>query len=206
VSTPDQPTGAVRTGPRPATGSSPRPAGAGEQGRPPTSGQRPGTTGQRPTGQRPTGQRPAGQRPAAPGQRPPGARPAAKKGGARPAPGAPRRVRLTAARVDPWSVMKLAFLLSVAIGIATVVAAGVLWTVLDGMGVFTDVNDFVARILGAGEFDINDYVGFGKVLSLGTVLAVVNVVLITALCTLGAFLYNVASNLVGGLHLTLSDD
>ncbi len=201
MSTPDQPTGAVRTGPRPATGS-PRPSDAGGQGRPTGSGQRPA-----PTGQRPAGQRPAGQRPAAAGQRPAGARPAAaKKAGARPAPGAPRRVRLTAARVDPWSVMKLAFLLSVAIGIATVVAAGVLWTVLDGMGVFTDVNDFISRILGAGTFDINDYVGFGKVLSLGTVLAVVNVVLITALCTLGAFLYNVASNLVGGLHLTLSDD
>lgn len=200
MSTPDQPTGAVRTGPRPATGS-PRPSGAGGST---------GSTGQRPAG---SGQRPAsaGQRPAPTGQRPAGARPAAKGGGARPgtprpAAGAPRRVRLTAARVDPWSVMKLAFLLSVAIGIATVVAAGVLWTVLDGMGVFTQINDLVGQILGAGQFDILDFVGFGKVLSLGTVLAVVNVVLITALCTLGAFLYNVAANLVGGLHLTLSDD
>ena len=125
----------------------------------------------------------------------------------RPAPGAPRRVRLLVSRVDPWSVMKLSFLLSVAIGIAMVVAAGVLWTVLDGMGVFTDVNDLVAKIMGSsGAFDINDYVGFGKVLSIGTVLAVVNVVLLTALSTLGAFLYNIAASLVGGLHLTLSDD
>lgn len=201
MSTPDQPTGAVRTGPRPATGS-PRPAGAGGstgssgQPRPTGSGQRPSPTGQRPA---PTGQRPAGARPAAKGGAP-------RPGTPRPAAGAPRRVRLTAARVDPWSVMKLAFLLSVAIGIATVVAAGVLWTVLDGMGVFTQINDLVGQILGAGQFDILDFVGFGKVLSLGTVLAVVNVVLITALCTLGAFLYNVAANLVGGLHLTLSDD
>ena len=44
--------------------------------------------------------------------------------------------------------MKLAFLLSVAIGIAMVVAAGVLWTVLDGMGVFTEINDFLSQILG----------------------------------------------------------
>ena len=102
--------------------------------------------------------------------------------------------------------MKLAFLLSVAIGIAMVVAAGVLWTVLDGMGIFTQINDFLSQILGAGKFDVNDYVGFGKVLSLGTVIAVVNVVLLTALATLGAFLYNIATNLVGGLHLTLSDD
>lgn len=200
MSTPDQPTGAVRTGPRPATGSS-RPSGSSgssgssDQGRPTDSGKRPSPTGQRPA---PTGQRPAGARPVAKG--------AARPGTPRPAAGAPRRVRLTVARVDPWSVMKLAFLLSVAIGIATVVAIGVLWTVLDGMGVFTQVNDLVGQILGSGQFDVLDVVGFGKVLSLGTVLAVVNVVLITALCTLGAFLYNVAASLVGGLHLTLSDD
>ncbi len=156
-----------------------------------------------------------GARPPAPGGRPAAKKATAKKAaakktsvrpGSRPAPGAPRRVRLTVARVDPWSVMKLAFLLSVAIGIAMVVAAGVLWTVLDGMGIFTQINDFLSQILGAGKFDINDYVGFGKVLSLGTVIAVVNVVLLTALATLGAFLYNIATNLVGGLHLTLSDD
>lgn len=118
----------------------------------------------------------------------------------------PRRVRLTVSRVDPWSVMKLAFLLSVSIGIAIVVAAGVLWTVLDGMGVFTDVNGVVGQILDDPAFDVNDYVGFSKVVSLATVIAVVDVVLLTAIATLGAFLYNLAGALVGGLHVTLSDD
>jgi hypothetical protein len=101
--------------------------------------------------------------------------------------------------------MKLSFLLSVALGIALVVAAGVLWTILDGMGVFADVNRVTSEVL-AQPFDVLDYVGLGKVLSLATVIAVVDVVLLTALSTLGAFLYNVASSLVGGLHVTLSDD
>jgi hypothetical protein len=120
--------------------------------------------------------------------------------------GAPRRVRLTLSRVDPWSVMKLAFLLSVALGIALVVAAGVLWSVLDGMGVFDQVNGVVGEIMADNSFDLADYVGFGKVLSLSTVIAVVDVVLVTAIATLGAFLYNLAAALVGGLHVTLSDD
>jgi hypothetical protein len=115
-------------------------------------------------------------------------------------------VRLTVSRVDPWSVMKLAFLLSVAFGIALVVATGVLWTVLDGMGVFADVNRVVGEVMADQSFDVNDFVGFSKVLSLSTVIAVVDVVLVTAIATLGAFLYNLASTLVGGLHLTLSDD
>jgi hypothetical protein len=123
-----------------------------------------------------------------------------------PRPGAPRRVRLTVARVDPWSVMKLAFLLSVAIGIALVVAAALLWTVLEGMGVFADVSRVVGEIIGDPAFDLAAWVGFSKVVSAMTVIAVVDVVLITAISTLGAFLYNISAALVGGLHVTLSDD
>lgn len=119
----------------------------------------------------------------------------------------PRRVRLTVARIDPWSVTKLSFLLSVAVGIALVVATAVVWSVLDGMGVFTDLNGLLKDVVGNEvDFDLLDYVGFGKVLSLATVIAVVDVVLLTALSTIVAFLYNVSSALVGGLHVTLSDD
>ncbi len=119
----------------------------------------------------------------------------------------PRRVRLTLARIDPWSVTKLSFLLSVAVGIALVVATAVVWSVLDGMGVFTDLDGLLRDVVGNDvDFALVDYVGFGKVISLATVIAVVDVVLLTALSTIVAFLYNVSSALVGGLHVTLSDD
>ncbi|PPK93860.1 transmembrane protein DUF3566 [Kineococcus xinjiangensis] len=135
-------------------------------------------------------------------------RPAARPGG--PAvshDGVPRRVRLTLARVDPWTVTKLSFLLSVAIGMALVVATGVVWVVLNGMGVFSDVNGVLRDIVGPNAgVDVFEYVGFGKVISLATVVAVVDVVLLTALATLVAFLYNVSAALVGGLRVTLSDD
>jgi hypothetical protein len=120
----------------------------------------------------------------------------------------PRRVRLTVARVDPWSAMKLSFLLSVAIGIALVVMTAVLWIILDGMGVFSDVDRTIGEVMGSdtSSFNLMDYLGFGRVLSLATVIAVIDVFLLTALSTLGAFLYNVCSSLVGGVHLTLTDD
>ena len=51
-----------------------------------------------------------------------------------------------------------------------------------------------------------DYLGFGRVLSLSIVIGVIDVILMTALATLGAFLYNICSALVGGLQLTLTDD
>jgi hypothetical protein len=126
---------------------------------------------------------------------------------ARPVSG-PRRVRLTVARVDPWSAMKLSFLLSVAIGIALVVMTAVLWIILDGMGVFGDVDRTIGEVIGSetSTFNLMDYLGFGRVLSLATVIAVIDVFLLTALATLGAFLYNVCSSLVGGVHPTLTAD
>ena len=119
----------------------------------------------------------------------------------------PRKVRLTVARVDPWSVLKLSFLLSVALGIILVTASVVLWSVLDAMGVFSALNNELRSIGSANtKFDINQWVGLSRVVSLTTVVAVVNVLIIMALSTLGAVLYNLASSLVGGLQVTLSDD
>jgi hypothetical protein len=119
-----------------------------------------------------------------------------------------RRVKLTVSRVDPWSAMKMSFLISVALGIAGVVMVAVLWMILSGMGVFTEVNRLVGTIISDPEnpFNIMDFLGFGRVLSLSIVIGVIDVILLTALSTLGAFLYNICSALVGGLQLTLTDD
>ena len=119
----------------------------------------------------------------------------------------PRRVRLAVSRIDPWSVMKLGFLLSIAIGIMTVVSTAVLWFVLDGMHVFSSINKTVTEVVGTESFiNILKYVEFGRVISLAVLIAVINVVLLTALATIGAFLYNIVAALVGGIHLTLTDE
>ncbi len=103
-------------------------------------------------------------------------------------------------------MLKLSFLLSVALGIIGVVVTAVVWNVIDGMGVFTDVNDIVGQVQGDALFDIYAYVGFERMLSLSVVISVANVVILTALATLFAFVYNISSGLVGGLHVTLTDE
>ena len=122
----------------------------------------------------------------------------------------PRKARLVLGRVDPWSVMKLSFLLSIALAIVALVAVAVLWSVLDSMGVFDSVGrtgESVTRERDTAEgFDILAYVGFERVMTLTALLTGINVILMTALCTLGAFLYNLAASLVGGLHVTLTED
>ncbi|ADU46573.1 DUF3566 domain-containing protein [Intrasporangium calvum] len=121
----------------------------------------------------------------------------------------PRRVRLAVARVDPWSVMKMSFLLSVALGIAGVILTAVLWMILSTMNVFTDIEGVLQSLQTAGSadnFSIRDYVGFGRVVSLSIVIGVIDVILLTAIATVMAFLYNICSALVGGIQLTLTDD
>ncbi|MEG3614060.1 DUF3566 domain-containing protein [Isoptericola haloaureus] len=120
--------------------------------------------------------------------------------------GSPRRVRLSVSRIDPWSIMKLAFLLSVAIGIMTVVATAVVWYSLNSVGTFATVQDFLISTLGPQAVDITQIVELERTVSLATLIALVNVVLFTAIATIMAMLYNITAALVGGVHLTLTDE
>ncbi|MBC7290755.1 MAG: DUF3566 domain-containing protein [Actinotalea sp.] len=140
--------------------------------------------------------------------RPTGTRPAAATAREEAAPAVgPRRVRLALARIDPWSVMKLSFLLSFAVGIMMVVAAAVVWMTLDAQGVFAQVDQTITEITGNPDFfPMEEYVAFDRVMALATIIAIVDVVLLTALATIGAFLYNIVAALVGGIHMTLTDD
>jgi len=196
--------------PKPSSGAAGgvrQPAAAPRVGAPTRPQQRPGMAGAA-TG---TGQRPPApnQRPAVPGQRP---AQAGSQGAGRlvkPAPKAKvRRAKLLVSKVDPWSVLKMAFLLSVALGIVTVVAAIVLWTVLDLTGIFDQVDSLLGTLAGSegGGFELKKVASLGQVASFATIIAVINVVLLTALSMLSAVLYNIAATLVGGIGVTLTDD
>lgn len=118
----------------------------------------------------------------------------------------PRRVRLTLARLDPFSVMKLSFLIAIAIGISTVVAVALLWNLVDAIGLWTQIDELGRSLNGDKPLPFMDFFSFSKMVSYGTVVAVINVVIITALGTLLAFLYNLVAALLGGLKLTFTDE
>ncbi|CAM5736398.1 hypothetical protein SALBM311S_08047 [Streptomyces alboniger] len=128
--------------------------------------------------------------------------------GARTAPRT-RKARLRVAKADPWSVMKVSFLLSIALGICTIVAAAVLWMVMDAMGVFSTVGGTISEATGSNEsngFDLQSFLSLPNVLLFAAIIAVIDVVLATALATLGAFIYNLSAGFVGGVELTLAED
>ncbi|CAM3284443.1 DUF3566 domain-containing protein [Stackebrandtia soli] len=119
----------------------------------------------------------------------------------------PRRARLHLRRIDPWSVMKFSFAVSVVLFIVMIVATTVLYIALDAMGVFDSVNGMLDGLIGAGGSSSQMSFQFSAsgVIMVSALLGLVNMVLFTALSTLGAFIYNVCADLVGGIELTLAE-
>ena len=105
--------------------------------------------------------------------------------------------------------MKTALLLSIAFGIVIFVAVAVVWSVLDAANVWESVNRSIRDIVGgetAKNVNVENYIGMQRVLGFTALVAVVDVLLLTAIATLTAFLYNLAAGLLGGLEVTLAED
>ncbi len=115
----------------------------------------------------------------------------------------PRRAKLQVRRVDPWSVLKFSLVLSVVLCIVLVVAVAVLYLLLSGMGVFESINKTIASFSEAGA-DAPLFTA-GSVIGVALVIGLADIVLFTALATLGAFAYNLCADLVGGVEVTLSE-
>ena len=119
-----------------------------------------------------------------------------------------RQASLKLVRVDPWSVTKVTFALTVALMIVAVVAVTILWIVLSFAGVWDQINSSVTTVLSdnSSSFDITQYLGFGRIVGLTLVISAINVVITTAVATIGAYLYNLAAQLLGGVDITLAED
>ena len=176
-------------------------------------GTRPGEATDAPTAGLPGGGQAAGATPygGAPGT---GTGPAvgARNGSARPAGGkgkarGPRRARLQLRHIDTWSALKISLVLSIALFFIWMVAIGILYGVLSGLGVFNTLNDLFGQLSSSsGDAKVvNDVITPGIVFGGAAVIGAINIVLMTALCTVATFIYNLCSDLVGGLEITLSE-
>lgn len=122
-----------------------------------------------------------------------------------------RKAHLTLSRIEPWSVMKFSFIISLVCFIVLFVAVAVLYTGLEVLGVFDAVTELVTSLTEGDEvskdLSINPEVWFSptRILGYTALFGALNVILITALATAGAMLYNLSADLVGGLDVTLSE-
>jgi hypothetical protein len=119
-----------------------------------------------------------------------------------------RRARLTVKRIDPWTTLKFSFVYGVAGMIVLMVAVVVLYGIVDAMGVIGSLRDFLGSVSDNGNSSgsgLASWLNFDRVLLLAFLIGLVNVVLFTAFATLTAFIYNVCTDIVGGVEVTLAE-
>lgn len=138
---------------------------------------------------------PAEQRPAAPA----GRVQVAKK------PAGPVRASMQIRRIDPWSTLKVSLVLSGALFFVWMIAVAFLYLVLGGMGVWTKLNSNVGDLLTSDSGTGGELISSGTIFGGATLIGLVNIVLLTAMATAGAFIYNLITDLVGGVEVTLAD-
>jgi Flp pilus assembly pilin Flp len=135
------------------------------------------------------------------------ARPATVRS-ARSASGQPRRANLVIARIEPWSVMKFSFLISLVLWLVMFVAVALLYYALSSLGVFAALQRTLASVTssqGSAGVDLSKWTSATRVLGYTMLLGAVDVVLITAISTVGAVIYNLVTHLGGGIEVTLKE-
>ncbi|MGO1543737.1 MAG: DUF3566 domain-containing protein [Gulosibacter sp.] len=110
-----------------------------------------------------------------------------------------KQVRLRLVQIDVWSVVKLALLLAICIGIVIVVAAVLLWIVLANTGVMTSLNNLLSEVMGNDSITVETFINFQGVLLFSAIIAGLQIIVTTALSAIAAFLYNLTVRLTGGI-------
>lgn len=117
----------------------------------------------------------------------------------------PVRASMQIRRIDPWSTLKVSLLLSVALFFVWMITVAFLYLVLGGMGVWAKLNSNVGDLLNNASGSSAELVSSGTIFGGAFLIGVVNIVLMTALATIGAFVYNLITDLIGGIEVTLAD-
>jgi uncharacterized membrane protein len=112
-----------------------------------------------------------------------------------------RQARVVVRKVAPWSVLKLSFLFYLCIMAVIMGAMIILYGVLGAIGAIGNVEDLIRELFSDETFQIHGDWLFTRGLTVGLVM----VVLWTLINVFVAFLYNLLSDIVGGIEVTLSE-
>jgi hypothetical protein len=119
--------------------------------------------------------------------------------------GGPVRASMQIRRIDPWSTLKVSLMLSVSLFFVWMIAVAFLYLVLGGMGVWAKLNSNVGDLLNNTSGSSGELVSSGTIFGGAVLIGLVNIVLLTAMATIGAFVYNLTTDLIGGVEVTLAD-
>jgi hypothetical protein len=119
-----------------------------------------------------------------------------------------RRADLVVARLEPWSVMKFSFLMSLVAWVVLFVAVAFLYFTLSSLCVFTSIEHTLTSVTSSNSssgMNLSHWFSASRILGYTMLLGAVNIILITALCTVGSMIYNLVTHLGGGIEVTLRE-
>lgn len=119
----------------------------------------------------------------------------------------PRRARLYLNRIDPWTVLKTAFVLSLGLAIVVIIAIMLLWVLLSASGTFDSFDQTLSDLGGTGStgVDVGNVLSFGRVMGFALLMAAFEIVMTSALATVITMIYNLTTGFTGGIEVTLSE-
>jgi hypothetical protein len=120
-----------------------------------------------------------------------------------------RRARLVVRTVDPFSVLRTLLLYSLSLAVVGIIAVAILWVILTGLGAFTSIASAIDTVNfsgpGTGKASAGRFFGAVPIIGGASVLLAINALLLTALATLAAFLYNLCASFTGGIEVTMAE-
>lgn len=111
-----------------------------------------------------------------------------------------RRVRRVVRKVDPWTVLKVALVFNAVLALAFVLGVIIFWSVLVNAG----IPEAITKV--GEKLTITINLDGGRYFRAVVFLAVVWTVLMTGLQTLGAVVYNLISDVVGGIEMVVLEE
>jgi len=112
-----------------------------------------------------------------------------------------RQAKVVLRKVGPWSVLKISFLFYLCVMAVIIGAMMILYAILGAIGALDSLTRLIRDLFADQSFQIHGGWLFSRGLSIGLAL----VVLWTLINVFIVFLYNLLSDVVGGIEVTLSE-
>ena len=112
-----------------------------------------------------------------------------------------RQARVVVRKLGPWSVLKISFLFYLCVMVVIVGAMMILYGTLGAIGALDSLTRLIRDLFADQRFQING----GWLFTRGVAIGLAMVVLWTLINVFVVFLYNLLSDVVGGIEVTLSE-
>jgi hypothetical protein len=113
-----------------------------------------------------------------------------------------RKVRRLVRHIEPWSVLKISLIFYFCLWIITLIAGVLLWNMAVSSGTIDNVENFIAELFALDSFEFNGEQIFRATAVGGLVLVVAG----AGFTVLMAVLFNLISDITGGVRLTVVEE